>query len=571
MSEATKFYLPFFTTGYPNGKLYTFVNETATEAPTYKDTDGTLNTNPIILDDDGKCILYIDKNITYRYVLYDKDNNLIYDENNIKQLNGDPGPPGGPKGPKGDKGRQGVQGFSGGQGPVGFKGATGDKGTPYLTKIPVISDQTITIPAGVDSVYISATSGGGAGASWSPYVIITKNIDNSLTPYNLNPPYRLTGTSTTGTAQNGATYPRCRFATFMLLPGSGFAGQSVYRKKIILDKTKTNTLQIFIGQGGGPDPVTLNGLDGTSTQVFLNGEKVIDLIGGMGGRNYFPKQDATFPILPTDGTPIRLNKGNKNGLLYFQQQGGDLMQTLSQGQSLYVWPTTYKKKSGTAWVAQGVNLSYYAPFQTVTIQNLAYSAYTTKSVVDLNGSANIFGDYYTYFQDKSNLTGEQTATYYKTSIKNGSGKQGWGAGGDAYWNAHGSQLFLQSDYVNSMMKPSESGYSYFSIFDASYIKGRIRNYMSQFTVSDSYSSGVADLPADNDNSGVWQGIQNMIDYINANPSSIINYTSTGFYSNIRKPLMANNANAQGGLGVNGYALIEYGSVTEHTSKEIIAT
>lgn len=565
MSEATKFYLPFFTTGYPNGKLYTFITGTATEAPAYKDTDGTLHTNPIILDDEGKTVIYIDKDITYRYVLYDKDNNLIWDENNIKQLNGEPGPPGGPKGPKGDKGKQGVQGISGEQGPEGVKGATGDKGAPYLTRIPIISDQTITIPAGVDAVYVTATAGGGSGARWSPYIILTKNIDNSLPPFNLNPPARLSGTSITITAQKGATYPHVKFAVFQFLPGSGFSGQSVYKRKIVLNATKSNTLQFFIGGGGGPDPLTLNGLDGTNTSVFLNGEKIIDLVGGMGGCNYFPKDGATFPVLPTNGTPIRLNKGHNTGMLYYQQVGTDSVQTLSQGQSLYSWPTTYRKKSGTAWVAQGVELSYSCPFQTVAINNVAYNAYTTKNITDLAGSDNIFGNYYTYFQDKSNLTIEQASTYYKTSVKTGSGRQGWGAGGDSFWNPNGSQIMFNNYFVNGMIPTHESGYSYLSIFDANYIKGRILNYMANFTVSDSWSSGVADYPLYYDNSGFWQGVQNTADYIDANPMSIINYTNTGFYTNIRKPAMAGNANAQGGLGVAGYALVEYGSITEHSA------
>lgn len=559
MSQATKFYLPIFKTGYPFGKLYTFVSETSTEAPTYKDTNGTLHANPIILDEKGETTLYINKDITYRYTLYDANDNLIWDENNIKQVNGDPGAPGGQKGPKGNPGKQGVQGISGGQGTVGFKGATGDKGAPYLTRIPVLSNQIIMIPPGIDSVYITGVAGGGSGASWSPYIFMMK-LNSKVAPITSDPPVKIVSSGSITTSSTPVTWPHFRFQSLVFTPGSGFSGQGIYRRKIKLDKTKTNKIEIFIGGGGSPDTVTLNGGDGQNTQVYLNNEKIIDLIGGLGGRNYFPKTESDIPTVPTDGTPIRLNKGHKNGLVIMQQNGETQINTPAVGQSLYSWTTTYKQKSGTFFVNVQIQLSYYAPLITKTKTDATYTFYTSHNIEGLEGSPSVFGNYYTTYQPREDNLNVVTTSLYKTAIKAGTGRLGWGAGGDTFYNEAANQNYVGNYFLNGFFKGEPNS---IVDFNADYIKGRIRNYMNTFILSDSYSSGVAEIPSLTDTGGIWKSVQNLSDFIDANPTTYQKFKNSGFYSTVRTAMSYNNPVSQGGLGVNGFVLLEYGSIVEH--------
>jgi hypothetical protein len=83
----------FFITGtnrpLAGGLMYTYKAGTTDNATTYSDDAGTPNTNPIVLDSDGQCDLYLDDSISYRIILknsagvtqFDKDNissNLIF-------------------------------------------------------------------------------------------------------------------------------------------------------------------------------------------------------------------------------------------------------------------------------------------------------------------------------------------------------------------------------------------------------------------------------------------------------------------------------------------------------------
>lgn len=49
-------------------KLFSYVSSTSTKTPTYKDADGTTNTNPIFLDYRGECRLWIDPELSYKFV-----------------------------------------------------------------------------------------------------------------------------------------------------------------------------------------------------------------------------------------------------------------------------------------------------------------------------------------------------------------------------------------------------------------------------------------------------------------------------------------------------------------------
>lgn len=78
----------FDSNGNPlsNGKLYTYVagSAGATGKTTWKDHGEVAeNTNPVILDADGYCDLYLDTLAAYQFVLKDADNNVIFDRDNV--------------------------------------------------------------------------------------------------------------------------------------------------------------------------------------------------------------------------------------------------------------------------------------------------------------------------------------------------------------------------------------------------------------------------------------------------------------------------------------------------------
>lgn len=70
------------------GKLYTYKAGTSNERiATYKTIGGTIaentNTNPIILDSAGVARLVIEKDKAYKFVLYDRKNNFLYEWDNV--------------------------------------------------------------------------------------------------------------------------------------------------------------------------------------------------------------------------------------------------------------------------------------------------------------------------------------------------------------------------------------------------------------------------------------------------------------------------------------------------------
>ena len=78
----------FFITGtnrpLAGGKLYTYQAGTTTNATTYSDDVGTPNTNPITLNADGKCNLYLDDSVTYRFILKNAAGATQFDRDNVK-------------------------------------------------------------------------------------------------------------------------------------------------------------------------------------------------------------------------------------------------------------------------------------------------------------------------------------------------------------------------------------------------------------------------------------------------------------------------------------------------------
>ena len=77
----------FFITGtnrpLAGGLMYTYKAGTTTNATTYSDDSGAPNTNPIVLDTDGECNLYLDDDVIYRIILKNAAGVTQFDKDNI--------------------------------------------------------------------------------------------------------------------------------------------------------------------------------------------------------------------------------------------------------------------------------------------------------------------------------------------------------------------------------------------------------------------------------------------------------------------------------------------------------
>ena len=77
----------FFITGtnrpLAGGLLYSYMAGTTTPQNSYSDDSGTLNTNPIVLDADGQCNLYLADDLSYRFILKDAAGVTQFDKDNI--------------------------------------------------------------------------------------------------------------------------------------------------------------------------------------------------------------------------------------------------------------------------------------------------------------------------------------------------------------------------------------------------------------------------------------------------------------------------------------------------------
>lgn len=66
------------------GKLYTYKAGTSTPAPTYRNSTGTeLNENPILLNERGECVCFLDDGLKYKFVLKDSLENTIWEQDNV--------------------------------------------------------------------------------------------------------------------------------------------------------------------------------------------------------------------------------------------------------------------------------------------------------------------------------------------------------------------------------------------------------------------------------------------------------------------------------------------------------
>jgi len=80
----------FFITGtnrpLAGGLMYTYKAGTTDPAKTYSDDSGTENTNPIVLDSDGQCDLFLDDAVSYRIILKNSAGVTQFDKDRIASL-----------------------------------------------------------------------------------------------------------------------------------------------------------------------------------------------------------------------------------------------------------------------------------------------------------------------------------------------------------------------------------------------------------------------------------------------------------------------------------------------------
>ena len=112
------------------GTVATYNQSTGESIATYADAYGTKNPVKIPLDSRGECVIYVDPNITYKFVILRKDLSVLDVLKDIYVPSGNGGEKGdkGDKGEKGDRGPKGDKGDKGDNGTDGAKGEKGDKG-----------------------------------------------------------------------------------------------------------------------------------------------------------------------------------------------------------------------------------------------------------------------------------------------------------------------------------------------------------------------------------------------------------------------------------------------------------
>ena len=80
----------FFITGtnrpLAGGLMYTYKAGTTTNATTYSDDAGTPNTNPIVLNSDGECDLFLDDAVSYRIILKNSAGVTQFDKDRIASI-----------------------------------------------------------------------------------------------------------------------------------------------------------------------------------------------------------------------------------------------------------------------------------------------------------------------------------------------------------------------------------------------------------------------------------------------------------------------------------------------------
>lgn len=74
-----------------NGKIYVYDHDLGTLADTYSDFEGHLNTNPVILDSLGHCVMIADETKYYDVIIKDRNDNLMFSLQKVSCVGGSGG------------------------------------------------------------------------------------------------------------------------------------------------------------------------------------------------------------------------------------------------------------------------------------------------------------------------------------------------------------------------------------------------------------------------------------------------------------------------------------------------
>lgn len=590
--KATNFYSNMFDkfkTPFPSGKVSIYETGTDTKVNTYKDSYMTeTNSNPVICDKNGECSIFFDQDKTVDYVIENSNGTQSYSFNNIRQLMGQDGGEPLPFDPTQEeldkyRGRQGIQGVST-IGEIGPDGVKGDKGIPPINEVVLSNNEEYTVPVGVSEIFITASAGGGAAASWSPYYYLydvkSKNQNfESNTSNLLYDIYKLGENESTHTSKNHGYQENRDFVGLTFAPGSGFSGQSVYRYKISFsDVTVTHKILVYVGSGGTNTGTGLNGAAGADTKIYVDDKLALTLKGGLGGEQQLPPAGSTnYPDFGTGGY-IRLNKGFKTQAFYCKLTNPDFPNVgyveNTSGNTTF-FKTKYKRKLGEIFEWKDVWILSFYRQQNIQLQAQYFLPLCDKTF-DLRAEENIFSTYYTQYPSLvDRVSGNQKIS---ASIKNvKSDGYGAGCGGDAVYQfntiSHSPSEQNSRNVFNNLFNYTGVTYT-FMIYDKEYLRNIQLKMMQNFETDDSqtYTPGVDPMVTTDDE------FFNSLDSFSANLQNISNnnpsyklYSSPGFYSlDLLTVVQTDLSISRGGNGQNGFVKIEYGKITEHTSSEDVS-
>lgn len=592
MTQATAFYASQkingvnFISPYPNAYLYTYRAGTDNLIATYKDQEGTENEQPLKLDENGSAVVFIVKGLAYKYVFKDDKGNVLGTFDNITQLAGADGGEPQPFNPTPEelepyRGHRGAQGLSV-IGEVGDEGPQGRRGADFYTAVQMINNQQIEIPAGISEVFITASGGGGAGANYSNCIFMYDFLSASQQTQQGNSELHL---SYKYSNESGAQVYQSKnlqrqqdrdLAALYFLPGSGFAGQSTYRYKFTFDdNTIDHKVQAYIGNGGQHSTITsnLNGGNGTSTKIYIDDKLILELAGGVGGKQQFPYVSTAYTAAPS--YTIYENQGMNHGTIYLKLTMGTGADT-GYNRSRNFWNqndngntdwfyTSYYKSNGSLWDNTPIYVAAYFREQGVQVSNggNTTAAFPLKQTDNLKGEQSVFLNYYTSYQSYTNDPQGRDLYNSKKGV-NPNTVVGYGCGGDCgynyYFSPRDQNLNISTyGYTIPLMDMISAQYIYFA--DKTYLQGLGENLLKNFEprVGDAvaYSPGIktGSVP-----DGYWDSIDRLISNIK---SKGLVYQGPGFYKLDYLTLKgANNVNAFGDNGQPGFVLLEYGNITE---------
>lgn len=594
--KATRFYNGAFYLGDGNVTIYSY-DEDGNSLTLYKNQSGVAHNYPIVCGDVKHVPIFVEKGVKVRVkIVSNIDNSIVY-EGFLNRLEGkdggDPDPNFNPTEEELEKfrGRDGEQGLTK-IGEEGKKGKTGGRGADSYNRVDIKDTQTITIPKGIKEIYVTAVAGGGSAAKFgnSMFCYMTNNNtvfnDTNKRDY-VNYRYSADGTLNTLKSKNYETPTRRNLVQIYFYPSSGYAGDSVYMKKIrIVEIDVEHKLSIEIGKGGrfNSDPNILDGGDGTDTVFILDDKEVLRLKGGKGGKNKAPNVDDSKAFIPYDfKEKITENFGYRRVNEYIRYttkvNKTDLLLSYSENEhskTKFV-KTTFSEAKNGIWTSREVYVQCSFKYQEYSVGGSSeFSNFALGYCSDLKGQISNFGklyskystiDFYSPFNNKVTTGAQTTNEFYR---------MGFGAGGDSCFtiaqetNSKTASLRLRGSVALS----SRDKVLRCFVLDSDLLFATHKRLLNNFEPANSdtvaYEPGVKSyIDYDDFFSNYDKFRQSTLDMITEkNTSDFYNfyfeYKGVGFYfdKGIKLFGISNSDKTKTNEGRDGYAYIEFGNISE---------